>query len=266
MLLRLLFSLVISTQVFALDIIESAVNGGVKIIDFTTPNPSPQVYFYDKKVLTQKIKDAHFRAFVGIPVGASLGTHSITIDNNNIDFAIKDGGYHKQYITLSGDKKKYVDLNAKQLARVNKESKLLKNAKQTWSRQILANKIIKPTDGTITGVFGSQRFFNNKPRRPHSGIDFANSVGTKISAITTGKVILTGDFYFNGKTIVIDHGQGFLSFYVHLNDILVNIGDEVETGKIIGLMGSTGRSTGPHLHISTYLNQVAVNPALFFKL
>ena len=146
------------------------------------------------------------------------------------------------------------------------KKQLLQDAKNIFSEKVLLENdaFIIPAIGTKTGVFGSQRFFNNKPRRPHSGVDYANAIGTDIKAFASGRVVLVGDFYFNGKTILIDHGQGLMSIYIHLNDIKVKTGERVQQGLVIGKMGASGRATGPHLHFGVYLNGVAVNPEVFY--
>lgn len=108
---------------------------------------------------------------------------------------------------------------------------------------------IWPAEGRITGVYGSQRFYNGEPRRPHYGLDIANDVGTPIRAAAAGVIsVAQPDMYFNGATVVIDHGHGVSTLYLHLNDIDVEVGDRVDQGEIIGEMGATGRVTGPHLH------------------
>jgi murein DD-endopeptidase MepM/ murein hydrolase activator NlpD len=254
-------------SIFAFEVIDNPYNGGIKVIDFQTNLANPKAFFYGNQVLVQKVKDNHFQAIIGIPLSAKKGYHNLIIKDfgeRNTSFEVFEKEYKKQYITLKGKKKKYVDLNKKQIARIVKEKKILQKAKDIFSEKILADDFVMPTTGTTTGVFGSQRFFNNKPRRPHSGIDIANKTGTNIKAITSGRVILTGDFYFNGKTILIDHGQGFMSVYVHLDKILVQNGDNVKTGGLIAKMGATGRATGPHLHFGTYLNNVVINPEVFY--
>lgn len=267
---KFILLLVLCNNLFATDLsfLEHPVNGGIKVIDFETNLSNPKAFFYGNQVLVNKVKNNHFQAIVGIPTGASIGTHSVVIkafSEKTINFKISDARYTKQYITLTGKKKKFVDLNNNQIDRVIKEKKQLQQAKNTFSEALLFDKFIKPTTGIKTGVFGSQRFFNNKPRRPHSGVDYANKVGTNILAFSSGKVILTGDFYFNGKAVFIDHGQGLLSVYIHLDKILVNAGDMVKTGDTIAKMGQTGRATGPHLHFGIYLNKVVVNPEVFYE-
>ena len=112
---------------------------------------------------------------------------------------------------------------------------------------VLENGFIWPVWGRISGIYGSQRILNGKPRQPHYGIDVAAPVGVAVRAAAAGQVTMATDLYFTGGTIIIDHGYGLNSTYSHLHDMLVKTGDMVSRGTVIGSVGSTGRSTGPHL-------------------
>ena len=111
--------------------------------------------------------------------------------------------------------------------------------------------------------FGLRRIFNGEARAPHSGLDVAVPRGRPIKAAAQGKILATGDYFFNGKTVFIDHGNGLISMYCHLDRIDVQSGDQVTQGQRVGLAGSTGRSSGPHLHWSVVLNGTMVDPELF---
>ena len=122
-------------------------------------------------------------------------------------------------------------------------------------------KFIMPVEGIISGVYGSQRILNGKPKWPHYGIDIAAKKGTKIKSSGSGIVTMAeDDLYYTGGTIIMDHGHGISTIYSHLEDIIVNVGDEVKQGDIIGTVGSTGRSTGPHLDFRINWFQTRLDP------
>jgi len=149
------------------------------------------------------------------------------------------------------------------LKKINADKKAMGKAKAVWSEQAIDAGFIAPVDGRLSSLFGLKRFFNDIPKRPHNGLDIAAPTGTPILAPASAKVIDTGSYYFNGNTVFLDHGQGLLSAYLHMNEITVKPGQLVKQGEPLGTVGETGRVTGPHLHWIVYLNKTPVDPALF---
>tara|TARA_Y100001970_G_scaffold11635_1_gene13415 strand:+ start:1391 stop:2200 length:810 start_codon:yes stop_codon:yes gene_type:complete len=148
--------------------------------------------------------------------------------------------------------------------RIKKENILIAKAREINSDlDFFKNKFILPVDNAIiTGVYGSQRILNGKPRWPHYGIDFAQELGTPIKAMADGVVTLAEkDLYFTGATLIFDHGHGISTLYMHLDQIFVELGDIVKQGDIIGTVGSSGRSTGPHLDVRLNWFGTRLDPA-----
>ncbi len=123
-----------------------------------------------------------------------------------------------------------------------------------------------PADAPISDVFGSRRVFNGKTSSPHQGLDFRVPSGTPIAAMNEGTVLLARPLYFEGNFVVIDHGQGLLTLYLHLSEFKVKEGDRVKRGEIIGLSGGTGRATGPHLHVAVRWQGTYLDPARLLRL
>lgn len=148
--------------------------------------------------------------------------------------------------------------------RIANDFKLSKKVFATFTptENIPANFAI-PVNGRFSSPFGLRRFFNGEPRNPHSGIDLAAPTGTPIHAPATGRVIATGDLYYNGNTVYLDHGQGLITMYCHMSRIDVKAGQEIKAGDVLGAVGATGRVTGPHLHLTFSLNDTRVDPLLF---
>jgi len=149
--------------------------------------------------------------------------------------------------------------------RIGPESARIKKALRHWTEQAdIPFNFIWPIEGRVSGLYGRRRVFNGQPRRPHSGMDIAAPTGTEIMSPADGIVRDTGDYFFNGNTVFIDHGQGLVTMFCHLDSINVEAGQTIKQGEIFGTVGATGRVTGPHLHLGVSLNDVRVEPRLFF--
>ena len=137
-------------------------------------------------------------------------------------------------------------------------------AYRTFSPNTPSNLLLdKPVNGPLSSKFGVRRFFNGEERNPHSGLDFAVPAGTPIKTPAAGKVILIGNYFFNGNTVFVDHGQGFISMFCHMSKIDVKVGQQMARGGVVGKVGATGRATGPHMHWNVSLNDARVDPAIF---
>ena len=178
--------------------------------------------------------------------------------------------YKKKYKVqrIDGLQKKMVTPPKEVFDRIKRDNVLIGKARSVDSDlTYFKNKFEFPLKNSIiTGVYGSQRILNGKPRRPHYGLDFASKEGTPIKAMLDGRVTLSEkDLYFTGGTIIFDHGHGISTLYMHLKDINVKVGQEIKKGEIIGTVGKTGRSTGPHLDIRLNWFNVKLNPMSVLK-
>ena len=213
--------------------------------------------------------DGVWLAVIGIPLEQSVpGTMTALIaapdePNRQIEFDVRANTYEEQRLNVD---RKYVDPDPESLERIFAERDVIDAALNNWRETQLEDVNLQaPVGGRRSSSFGLRRFFNDQPRSPHKGMDIAATTGTPIGAPLGGVVTATGNYYFNGNTVIIDHGQGFVSLYCHLSEIDVDEGDSVLTGKAIGKVGATGRVTGAHLHFATYLNGTAVDPALLLS-
>tara|TARA_Y100001970_G_scaffold293589_1_gene441416 strand:- start:1360 stop:2154 length:795 start_codon:yes stop_codon:yes gene_type:complete len=191
------------------------------------------------------------------------------INNGKLTTVIKKV-YKKKYKVqrIDGLQKKMVTPPKEVFDRIKRDNVLIGKARSVDSDlTYFKNKFEFPLKNSIiTGVYGSQRILNGKPRRPHYGLDFASKEGTPIKAMLDGRVTLSEkDLYFTGGTIIFDHGHGISTLYMHLKDINVKVGQEIKKGEIIGTVGKTGRSTGPHLDIRLNWFNVKLNPMSVLK-
>ena len=163
--------------------------------------------------------------------------------------------------------KKYVSPPQAEMERINKEAATTKKLfTLNTQEKFWDGDFLKPVPGGITSPFGRKNFVNDQPRSPHSGVDLRGAVGTPVKNPAKGKVILTEDLYFAGNTVMIDHGFGLISYFCHLSEIKVKPGDLVSQGTVVGLVGSTGRVTGPHLHWTIKLLGLRVDPMSVLEL
>ncbi|MCI2284220.1 M23 family metallopeptidase [Colwellia sp. MSW7] len=169
---------------------------------------------------------------------------------------------------IEGIKKSIMQPDPKAVARSQKDSKQIKTARKISSDLTsFAQGFIAPIKGTITGVFGSQRIYNGVPKRPHFGLDYAGDIGDPVKAPASGKVLLwVPDMFYSGGTMIIDHGHGISSTFLHLSHSFVKQGDTVKQGDIVASVGNSGRVTGPHLDWRINWLDVKIDPALVLKI
>ena len=247
----------------------SAVPGGVTVIDLKIPaaKAAPYVTFNKKRVMVQA-KEHSWYAVVGIPLYVKPGKHIVIVKTKNskkkVYFTIKEKKYKTQYLTIKNKRK--VNPTKRDIERIIREKKIIGKVFKSWRKVSNVDTTFnKPVDGPFSSPFGLKRFFNKQPRKPHSGVDIAAKSGTPIIAPAAGVVANTGDYFFNGNSVFIDHGQGLITMYCHMSKIHVEKGQSVKKGEMIGEVGMTGRVTGPHLHWSVNLNNTRVDPTLFLE-
>lgn len=246
-------------------LLNKPVPGGVAVIDLGPAAQPPKATWQGKPVLVVKDQDARWLAIVGIPLTIKPGTaQQVSSGGRNLPFVVGDKKYPEQRITLKNQRQ--VNPDPDDLKRIEQELDVQVRAYRTFSPVTPSNLLLdKPVDGPLSSKFGVRRFFNGEERNPHAGLDFAVPAGTPIKSPAAGKVILIGNYFFNGNTVFVDHGQGFISMFCHMSKIDVKVGDAVPRGGVVGRVGSTGRATGPHMHWNVSLNDARVDPAIFIN-
>ncbi len=242
-----------------------SVNGGLTIIPIDI-NKEPEAYFQGKRVpVLPSDKPNQWLLIVAIPLNSKDSIQYLTISkpvNTTVPFHVSEKFYNTQYLKIKDISK--VDPQPEDKVRIDKETKKLAEIFSSYTDiNPFQQQFKAPIRGPISSLFGLKRVYNKEPRDPHSGLDIAAKEGEPIHAVSQGKVVETGDYFFTGNTVIIDHGMGVFSLYAHLSKIEVKPGDLVQQGQEVGLVGMTGRVTGPHLHWTMIVNQTLVEPLLF---
>ncbi|MCS5568304.1 MAG: peptidoglycan DD-metalloendopeptidase family protein [Pseudomonadales bacterium] len=206
------------------------------------------------------------RAIVALPLTTKPGDHVVIAhaakSATELPFKVMAKTYREQHLTLENPR--LVDPLASDLQRIEAESLQMRRAYNLVSRMPTHLRPIRlPVQGIVTSEFGFRRFFNGQPRSPHSGVDIAAAQGTPVKSPARGFVVVVGNFFFNGNTVLVDHGGGFISMLCHLSEVNVKQQQRIEKDSIIGTVGATGRATGPHLHWSVSLQGIRVDPLVF---
>ena len=245
------------------------VPGGLVWVDLPeTLKTTSLVNFAGQRVLNVRI-EGKLRALVGLALDLAPGEYHLEVNSKKIEhgFVVQAKEYPVQNITLKDQSK--VDLSTEDLARVATEHTEIAAHKRHYraldDTQSPDLSFISPANGRLSGRFGARRIFNGQARAPHSGLDFAAPRGALVRSAGKGQVLAVADYFFNGKTVFVDHGRGLISMYCHLQKITVAQGQSLDRGEPLGLVGNTGRASGPHLHWSVALNGAMINPELFLK-
>ena len=238
------------------------IQGGL-VVGWATPGANIQ---FDGKLITQSNSGDFLIGFArNFKSSAKLEIFFKDGKSYNRMLLIEQRIYNTQRI--DGLSKRKVTPNKLDLALIKHQSKLINSARLVSVEEpYFTAGFVRPVIGRISGVFGSERILNGKRRKPHFGLDIAAPKGSAIKATSDGVVIFIHKaMFFNGKTIIISHGLGLLSTYIHMDTINVRLGAKVTKGQIVGTVGKTGRASGPHLHWGLELNQTPLDPELLFS-
>lgn len=267
-----LIALLLAAPAWAQSYIEKQLHrpvpGGIAVLPLAERGVVPTATYQGHAVLVVPNGDAGgYLAIVGIGQKTKLGQHTLTVNYGGtqelVNFEVGAKKYREQHIKLSSNR--HVNPSQADLDRYKREAAEQTAAYKAFRDAIPSNVVLdRPVEGgRYSSPFGLRRFFNGEERNPHAGLDIAVPQGTPVKASADGVVTITGDYFFNGKTVFVDHGQGLISMYCHLSEIDVVKGQRVRRGEVIAKVGSTGRSTGPHLHWTVSLNNQRVDPAIF---
>ena len=227
----------------------------------------------ERFLLAPGMQNGTYEGLIGIDLSTKPATYEVKViatDASGRDYScpfflkVGKGIFRTQKLSLPPS---MVDLDAKTLERVNKEANRVKVLFQTFrDEKLWKGAFVRPLEGKLSSTFGLDRIINGQRRSPHTGVDLESEAGTPVWASNSGMVVLVDDLFFSGKSVILDHGWGLYSMYFHLSERLVKEGDRVGRGDVLGRVGSTGRSTGPHLHWAIRMNQVRVDPLSLLKL
>ena len=247
----------------------ASIPGGIAIIRLAPASDVAPQAFYDGRPALVERRDGNWQALVGLPLTAQPGEHTISVvsagaggvQDRAVGFRVLPHAYATQRLTIKDASK--VTPPPEALTRIEQETRKMADLRTRFRDLAGVNtNFVLPAKGRLSSRFGLRRILNGEPRSPHGGLDLAIPAGTAVGAPAAGVVIDTSDYYYCGQSVFVDHGQGLISLYCHLQKIEVTVGQALRRGERIGLSGMSGRATGPHLHWSVYLNGNPVNPEL----
>jgi murein DD-endopeptidase MepM/ murein hydrolase activator NlpD len=244
---------------------ESAVPGGIALVRLGNGAERPQAWFGERRVAV--VRDAiGWVALVGLPLALAPGEHALRVRSVGAEATkpVRVAAKHYPTQRFSVPDHRKVEPPPEDLLRIEREQQRIDEIKALFRDEPDIDLAFRlPAQGKLSGNFGLRRVINGLERSPHAGIDFTVPVGTPVRAAGAGIVVETGDYFFNGNSVYLDHGQGLVTLYCHLERIDVKPGERVAAGQVIGRSGNTGRTSGPHLHWTVLANGAAVDPRLF---
>jgi murein DD-endopeptidase MepM/ murein hydrolase activator NlpD len=236
--------------------------GGIAKIQ-VSGSPPGGLYLRERRIALFPEPDGSYGGLIGIDLAETPGAAELELrlEGGRTERAriwVKEKKFPEQHLTVPP---RFERLDEALQRRIAAERERLD---RLWSavtpERYWEGKFVAPVQGSVTAGFGLRRIVNGQPRQPHAGVDFKAGLGAPVSAANRGRVVLREEHFFGGKSLVLDHGGGLFTIYLHLHDFSVSEGDEVRKGEIIGRVGMTGRATGPHLHWGARLNGARVDP------
>ena len=245
---------------FANSYADTDYNPGDVVFISLNENESSKDFYYNSNLITKVLKDNRPYLLFGIPYYTKEGKNHFALKSDKIIKTVTLNILRKKYPIQRIEIKKFKTKTENEYKRIAKErSQMIKAKKQTYNK-FPDYMFTMPAVGPTSGTYGTVRYYNGEKGNYHNGYDIAAELGAPVYAPSSGKVMLTGNYYYNGNFIMMNHGNNLISIFLHLNEITVKKDDLIEKGQLIGAIGSTGLSTGPHLHWSVMLNNSYIDP------
>ena len=265
-----LFTSVLAASTLAYALPKNArVPGGIALVPLGSVSTEPPGAWLGDQPVWVTAMEGQWIAVVGLALNTPEGVHKLRVSDGlqlrEVHFEVSKKDYPEQRIRLKDTSKVILSSadEARAIDEIARIQKLKRHWRETGPVDVTAAGFLTPAAGRLSSRFGLRPIFNGEPRAPHTGLDVAAPRGTPVRAGAQGEVLAVDNYFFNGKTIFVDHGNGLISMYCHLDRIDVHPGDSVSRGQHLGLSGMTGRASGPHLHWSVILNGAMVDPSLF---
>ena len=265
------FSIPLTSYAFKVELQPKEVLPGdiflLKVYTDNKPSANPSAEFKGRKISFFQDAADHYIALVPVDIDTSPKAYSIAVvseeGSKTVYIKVKPYTFPTKKITLPEEK---VILGPEDLKRAEREAEIMKNVLSQSTAPAWEGRFTAPMDTKVSEAFGVKRIMNGKKNSVHGGIDYKGQIGMPVNAVNSGTVVLREELFFGGNTLVIDHGMGLFSIYMHLAEFNVSKDEKVSKGQAVGRVGMTGRATGPHLHFGIKLQGVNANPLSLFEL